>query len=146
MVPLRSVPEVRRGPVLRWGIAVSGWLAWAAVVALPDGAPLRVLVTTVFLLLCPGLAAARWARPATSRRAGRAVALETAVLTVVISISLAVIAVVAFYLSGTFTTTRVLAALAVVTSGLALVPRPRGPHAWPPRAAPHGAQPTRERR
>jgi FtsH-binding integral membrane protein len=141
MAPLRSVPEVRWA--LRCGLAVSGWLAWAAVDSLPDGAAVRVLVTTVFLLLCPGLAAARWARPTGSRRA---VALATAVLAVAISVSLSVLVVVAFYLSGAFTTTRVLIALAVVTTGLALFPRPGEPHARAPRAAPDDAPPTWKRR
>ena len=35
MIPPRSVPDVRWGLSLRWGLAVSGWLAWAAFAALP---------------------------------------------------------------------------------------------------------------
>ncbi len=147
MAPLRSVPEIRWGLPLRSGLAVSGWLAWAAFLVLPDGAPLRVLVMTVFLLLCPGMAAARWAaRPAPARGAVSAVALETAVLTVVLSISLSVLAVVAFYLSGAFTTARVLIALAVVTSGLALFPRPGGLHRREAHAAPDDTRLMKKRR
>lgn len=145
MIPPRSVPDVRWELSLRWGLAVSGWLAWAAFAALPDGAALRVLVVTTFLLLCPGLAAARWVRSPASRWASSAVVLETAVLAVVISLCLSVLTAVAFYLSGAFTTTRVLVVLAAVTSALALSRRPHGPHPRPPRDSPHDIQPAQER-
>ncbi|GAA2629671.1 hypothetical protein [Streptomyces vastus] len=133
--------QIRWALPLRWGLALSGWLA-VAVTLLPDAGALRVVVTTVFMLVCPGLAAARWAWPAASRGAGWTVALEAAALAVVLSMSLSLIAVEPFYLSGTFTTTRVLIALAVVTSGLALFPRTGEARPWRPRAAPDGGLPT----
>nr|WSY50039.1 hypothetical protein OG999_07715 [Streptomyces sp. NBC_00886] len=127
---------------LRWGLALSGWAALAAVTFLPDAAVLRVLVTTAFLLVCPGLAAARWARPASARATSRTVVLETAVLTVVVGMSLSVLVVEALYLSGTFTVTRALLALAVVTSLLALLPQPGGPPGRVRRVAPDDGPPT----
>ncbi|WP_367319374.1 hypothetical protein [Streptomyces sp. HUAS ZL42] len=115
---------------LRWGLALSGWLALAAT-ALPAAGVLRVLVTTVFLLVCPGLAAVRWAWPAPARAAGRVALLEAAVLTFVLSLSLAVVIAEALFLSGVFTVARALLALAVVTSTLALLPRPGAPRRSP---------------
>jgi len=108
---------------LRWGIAASGWLALAAT-ALPAGNALRVVVTAAFLIVCPGLAAV-WPRRSAARRGpGWATVLEPAVLSVVLSLSLAVLVAEAFFLSRTFTFTRALLALAVLTSVLALMPGP----------------------
>ncbi|WP_327319398.1 hypothetical protein [Streptomyces sp. NBC_01235] len=136
MTLLRTGLAPRWGLPLRCGLAVSGWLAVAAETELSAGSALRALVTAVFLLVCPGLAAARWARSAEEREIGWTAILETAVLAVVVSLALSVLAVVPFYLNGAFTTLRVLMALAVVTSSLALLPLPgrAGPRAL--RAAP----------
>jgi hypothetical protein len=123
MILHRTAPSLRWTLPLRCGLAASGWLAVAAS-ELPAGNVLRVLVSTLFLLLCPGLAAARWARPSTERESGWTSLLETAVLTVVVSLALEVLVVVPFYMNGAFTTVRVLATLAVVTAGLALLPLP----------------------
>ena len=109
---------------LRWGLAASGWLALAATVA-PAGTPLRVAVTAVFLLVCPGLAAVVPVHPA-ARRGGRVALLEVAVLSVVLSLSLSALVAEAFFLTGTFTARRALLALAVLTSVLALMPRRGG--------------------
>ncbi|MXM64518.1 hypothetical protein GR925_13945 [Streptomyces sp. HUCO-GS316] len=107
---------------LRWVLVLSGWAALAAATFLPDAGVLRVLVTTAFLLVCPGLAASRWARSAPAYARDRTAVLETGLLAVVISLSLAVIVAETLYLSDAFTVTRALLALAVVTSVLALVP------------------------
>ncbi|MGW1490327.1 hypothetical protein [Streptomyces sp. NPDC002402] len=119
---------------LRWVLAVSGWLALAATVP-PAGTPLRVVVTAVFLLVCPGLAAVGPVRPAARRGAGRVEVLEVAVLSVVLSLSLSVLVAEAFFLSGTFTARRALLALAVLTSVLALMPRSGGKRSSSGRAA-----------
>ncbi|MEU3337051.1 hypothetical protein [Streptomyces sp. NPDC006668] len=125
MTLLRTGPSPRWALRLRCGLAVSGWLAVAAS-GLPAGSVLRVLVVTPFLLVCPGLAASRWARPPVGRETGRAPLLELAVLVVVVSLALAVLVVVPLYLNGVFTTLRALATLAFITSALALLPLPRG--------------------
>ncbi|MGW1749023.1 hypothetical protein ACWCRD_26100 [Streptomyces sp. NPDC002092] len=112
--------------LLRWGLASSGWVALAAVVLLPEAAVLRVILATAFLLLCPGLTALRWSPPASARATDPAIFLETAVLAPVVSMSLSVLVAEVLFLSGVFTITRALLALAVLTSLLALLPRPRG--------------------
>ncbi|MEV5437070.1 NAD(P)-binding domain-containing protein [Streptomyces sp. NPDC052682] len=113
---------------------MSGWLALTVMATLPDAAFLRVLITVAFLVLCPGLAAMRWVRPALWGDQGRPAVLETALLALVLSSCLTVLAVEPFYLSGSFTPTRALIALTAVTSALALLPkpasaRPQAPHA-----------------
>ncbi|MEU1275162.1 hypothetical protein [Streptomyces sp. NPDC005799] len=125
MTLLRTGASARWALPLRCALAVSGWLAVAAS-GLPAGSVLRVLVATLFLLVCPGLAASRWARPPVERETGWTPVLETAVLAVVVSVALAVLVVVPLYLNGVFTTLRALATLAFVTSALALPPVPRG--------------------
>ena len=124
MSTLRWALPPRREATLRWALALSGWVAVAAVATLPDAAILRVLVVTLFLVVCPGLAAARWAQPSPFRQAGRALVLETAVLAVVLSTALGVLVVVPFYLGEAYTTIRALTTLAALTSALALLPRP----------------------
>lgn len=120
---------------LRWGLAASGWVALAAVALLPEAAVLRVILTTAFLLVCPGLAALLRCPPA-SRATDPAIFLETAVLALVVSMSLSVLVAEVLFLSGVFTITRALLALAVLTSLLALLPRPRGTRGPTRRAAP----------
>ncbi|MFD5514514.1 hypothetical protein [Streptomyces sp. NPDC127066] len=107
----------------RWGLALSGWVALAVVTFLPDALVLRATVTTAFLLVCPGLAASRWARSGGRRPTDRTAVLETGVLALVLSLSLAVLVVEPLFLGGAFTVTRALLALAAVTSVLALLPR-----------------------
>ncbi|MET9898922.1 hypothetical protein [Streptomyces sp. NPDC006446] len=121
---------------LRWGLALSGWAALVVVTFLPDALALRIAVTTAFLLVCPGLAASRWARSGTVRATDRTAVLETVVLTVTVSVSMAVLVVVPLFLSGTFTVTRALLALAAATSVLALAPRPGGHRRGAPGAGP----------
>ncbi|MFF7639452.1 hypothetical protein [Streptomyces canus] len=125
---------------VRWGLALSGWAALAAVAFLPEAYVPRVIVTAAFLLACPGLAAVRWARPAWAGQ--RAVIVETAVLALVVSMSLSVLVAEALFLSGTFSVRRTLLALAVPTSVLALLPQRRGSRDRTRRAAPDQAPAT----
>ncbi|WP_308311364.1 NAD(P)-binding domain-containing protein [Streptomyces sp. D2-8] len=127
-----SLPPRWRWP-LRIALALSGWLALAATLALPGAGVWRTLVVCVFLLLCPGFAATRWARPTPWHERGWPFVVETAFLAVLLSLCLAVLAVEPFYLSETFTTTRVISTLAAMTSLLALLPTPgsRRPGARP---------------
>ncbi|WP_329298360.1 hypothetical protein OG410_07245 [Streptomyces sp. NBC_00659] len=127
---------------LRWGLALSGWVALAVVTFLPDALVLRATVTTAFLLVCPGLAASRWARPGVRRLTDRTAVLETGVLALVLSLSMAVLVVEPLFLGGAFTVTRALLALAAVTSVLALPPRPGGARRQTPRSAPDPGPPT----
>ncbi|MER5378822.1 hypothetical protein ABT040_00900 [Streptomyces sp. NPDC002688] len=121
---------------VRWGLALSGWVALAVVTFLPDALVLRATVTTAFLLVCPGLAASRWARSGAVRATDRTALLETGVLTVTVSVSMAALVVEPLFLTGTFTVTRALLALAAATSVLALPPRPGGRRRRAPRAVP----------
>ncbi|MET9849466.1 hypothetical protein [Streptomyces ossamyceticus] len=138
---------------LRWCLALSGWAALAAVTLLPEGNIPRAVVTTAFLLVCPGLAAARWARSAPLRATDRTAVGERALLALVLSLSLAVLAVEPMFLGGTFTTVRAMLALAAVTSLLALLPGPGGGRrrstpatpATPPEDAPEPAAERPER-
>ncbi|MFC9703421.1 hypothetical protein ACFTWD_22305 [Streptomyces sp. NPDC056943] len=106
--------------VARLGLAASGWLALLATM-LPEASPVRVAVVTAFLLVCPGLAAFLALAP---RRAPRgrppAEALEAALLSLVLGLSLATLVTVALFFGGVFTATRCLLVLAVLTSVLTL--------------------------
>ena len=108
------------GPTL----AVSGWIALAAT-ALPAADPLRVLLLTVFLVLCPGGAAVRLVG---LRRERAPVRPAAAVLTVALSLSLDTVVAEGFYLSRSYTTVGALATLAALTTLMALLryrwPRP----------------------
>lgn len=127
---------------LRWGLALSGWAVWAVVTFLPDAVALRTVLVTAFLLVCPGLAASRWARPGAVRGTDRTAVLETGVLSVTVGVSMAVLVVEALFLGGAFTVTRALLALAVATCVLALLPRRGVSRRGTPRAAPEaGARP-----
>ncbi|MFF3885508.1 hypothetical protein [Streptomyces sp. NPDC001914] len=121
---------------LRWGLALSGWVTLMVVTLLPDALVLRGVVATAFLLVCPGLAASRWARPGAARVRDRTVLLETGVLTPTLSVSIAVLVVEPLFLLDAFGVTRALLALAAVTSVLALLPRHDGRLRRAPRAAP----------
>jgi hypothetical protein len=108
----------------RLALALSGWVA-VAVTALPPTAFPRMLVVTVFLFVCPGLAGVRWARPpGRVRDPYRVAALESWVLVLVLSLTLWVLVAEALLLAGVFTLVRALLVLATLTCALALVPRP----------------------
>ncbi|MFE1548696.1 hypothetical protein [Streptomyces sp. NPDC058718] len=110
----------------RLGLAASGWLALLAT-ALPAASPARVAAVTVFLLVCPGLAAVLALRPtAPGRGMPRYAALEAPLLALTLGLALATLVAVGLFLGGAFTTTRALVALAAVTSVLALLPRRHG--------------------
>ncbi|MET8858701.1 hypothetical protein [Streptomyces sp. NPDC004579] len=127
---------------LRWGLALSGWVTLAVVTLLPDALVLRGVVTTAFLLVCPGLAASRWARPGAVRARDRTALLETGVLALTLSVSMAVLVVEPLFLRDAFTVTRALLALAAVTSALTLLPRGGGRRRREPRAAGDSAERT----
>ena len=107
----------------RIALALSGWIALAAT-RLPAGSPARVTIAALFLLTCPGLALVRI--PAAVRaRCGRPLEpLETAVLTVALSLAAGALVSEAFYLTDSFTLARAGAALALLTSLAALCPTP----------------------
>lgn len=105
----------------RLGLALSGWVAFAAT-RLPDGSPPRVIIAFAFLLLCPGAAAVRLGDAILRRSGLRIDRLEAFVLTIGLSLALGAIVAEAFFLTGTYTTTRALGALAVFTSFGALCP------------------------
>ncbi|MEX0170441.1 hypothetical protein [Streptomyces sp. LMG1-1-1.1] len=109
----------------RLGLAASGWLALLATL-LPEASPLRVATVTVFLLVCPGLAAVLALRPAAARGMPRYAVLEAALLSLVLGLAMATLAAVGLFLGGVFTATRGLLVLAVLTSVLALLPRRHG--------------------
>ncbi|MFJ5832427.1 hypothetical protein [Streptomyces sp. NPDC093089] len=109
----------------RLGLAASGWLALLATL-LPEAAPLRVATVTVFLLVCPGLAAVLALRPATARGMPRLAVLEAALLSLALGLAMATLVAVVLFLGGVFTATRGLLVLAVLTSVLALLPRRHG--------------------
>lgn len=112
--------------VRRLALAVSGWVAMAFTALQAGGFP-RVFVVSVFLVLCPGLAAVRWARPPGAvRDPGGVAALESCLLAVVLSLTLSLLVAEALFLAHAFTLHRALLILAALTSVLALVPRPGG--------------------
>ena len=106
------------GPAL----ALSGWVALAST-ALPEGSPLRVAAALAFLLVCPGAATVRLARPALARHGHPLSTLEAGSLTLALSVSIATLVAEAYYIDRSFTTGRALGTLAVVTSLIALVPQ-----------------------
>lgn len=131
------------------GLAVSGWVALAAT-ALPAANPLRVLLVTAFLLVCPGAAAVRLAAADRDRRRRGQELLESWVLTVALSLSIGALVAEGFFLSRSFTTVRAIAVLAALTTLMALAaavgrPRPRRSRAAGPGPAP-GSPPERARR
>ena len=115
--PLR---RIRYGPVLAgWLPAGSGWLALASM-QLPAADPLRVLLVTLFLVVCPGAAAVRSAARAPAGRNRLSTLLETGILTVALSLALCALAAEAFFLGHVFSAARVVAALAGLTTLLVL--------------------------
>jgi beta-glucanase (GH16 family) len=103
------------GPVL----TVSGWVALAAT-ALSAADPARVVLVTVFLLVCPGAAAVRLAARASGRRVRPLEALETCVLVLALSLSLDTLVAEAYYLGHGFSDGRLLGTLAALTTLMAL--------------------------
>ncbi|MYS93094.1 MULTISPECIES: hypothetical protein [Streptomyces] len=108
---------------LRWGVALSGWMALAAT-ALPAGTPLRVATTSAFLLVGPGLAATLLVRRKSGVESGHGNGLEFAVLTVALSLALSTLVAEILFLTKASASTRALLILAVLTSVLALTPAP----------------------
>ncbi|MFE0674832.1 hypothetical protein [Streptomyces sp. NPDC058867] len=128
---------------LRGCLALSGWLALAAT-ALPDGSPVRVVITVAFLLVCPGLAALWWATgPGPRRGDGTAALLAPVVIAGAVSVALCALVAEALFVLGVFSPVRALIALAALTSALVLTPRLRlprndtvAPPRWPSRQGP----------
>ncbi|MFJ9604823.1 family 16 glycosylhydrolase [Kitasatospora sp. NPDC101176] len=119
-----------------WALALSGWAA-LAVYALADADPVRVAVAGAFLLLCPGLAAVRSARPALAARGAPMDPLEYWVLAVALSLAVDTVIIVGFYLAGGLISGWALGAVAAATTLLALPQcRPRGRR--PPPDGPDG--------
>jgi hypothetical protein len=110
---------------LRLGLAVSGWTALAATL-LPDGSPPRVIIAFAFLLLCPGAGAIRLGDAVLRRSGLRIDRLEALVLAIALSLAVGALVAEVFFLTGTFTTTRTLGALAAFTSLGALCPVGKG--------------------
>ncbi|QMU77476.1 hypothetical protein GXW83_19015 [Streptacidiphilus sp. PB12-B1b] len=109
------------------GIAGSGWVALAST-ALPAADPLRVLLVTAFTVLGPGAAAVRLAARPPGRRDRPSAALEAAVLTVALSLSLGALVAEGFFLSHGLSVRRALGVLAALTTLLVLLAQfgPRG--------------------
>ncbi|GAA4234853.1 putative membrane protein [Streptosporangium album] len=106
----------------RWPLlllATSGWLT-LLVTQVADTGPLRVTVSVVFLLTCPGAAVLALARPLLGRRDHTGDAMESMALTVAISVSVGIIVSEAFFMSGTFTMRAAVTVLAAITSAAAL--------------------------
>ncbi|WP_326824813.1 hypothetical protein OHA77_30060 [Streptosporangium sp. NBC_01639] len=100
-------------------LAVSGWLTLLVTQGVEAG-PLRITVSVVFLLTCPGAALLALVRPLLDRRDHTGDAMESLALTVALSVSTGIIVSEAFFMSGTFTMRAAVTALAAVTSAAAL--------------------------
>ncbi|MFF5208967.1 hypothetical protein [Streptosporangium sp. NPDC000396] len=100
-------------------LAVSGWLALLATQA-AGGGVLRVAVSLIFLLTCPGAAVLALVHPFLGPRDHTGDAMESMALTLAISVALGIIVSEAFFLSGTFTMPAAMATLAAITSAAAL--------------------------
>lgn len=108
-------------------LLVSGWLALAATL-LPAASFERIVPTVAFLVLAPGAALVgmqrrlgRWKR-GRQTEPGERDRLESTVLAVVLSLSLATLVSEGFFIGHAFTLTRAMAALAGITSVAALFP------------------------
>lgn len=107
-------------------LLAAGWLALAATY-LPAASIERVVPTVAFLALAPGAALVGMQRRLSRKRTTTGQdperdRLESAVLAVVLSLSLATLVSEGFFLGHAFTLPRALATLAAVTSVAALVP------------------------
>ena len=144
-IPLARLPLARL-PLSRVPLAATGWVTLLLVTALPDAAPLRIAVVSVYLLFLPGAALLRPLRPAlgglrpsepgtlsgpgpgpglgtAADGDGRgAVAAQSLLLAVMLSLSALVAAATALMLAGAFSGDRTLVVLAALTSAGALCP------------------------
>jgi len=102
-------------------LAASGWIALAAT-TLPPFSVLRVVVTLLFIAVCPGIAAVRIARPFTPASTDKCERLFNAAVVVSASLALTTTASESLLLAGVFTMPRGVMALAAVTTLLAVVP------------------------
>jgi hypothetical protein len=102
-------------------LAASGWIALAST-TLPALAPLRVLATLAFILLCPGTAILRITAATAPGRTDGYEPLLRATLAVAASLSVATLVSEVFLLTGGFTMQRCVMALAALTTALALAP------------------------
>ncbi|HEU5425336.1 MAG TPA: hypothetical protein VFU74_00595 [Actinocrinis sp.] len=102
-------------------LAASGWLALAST-TLPALSVLRVLLSLVFVLFCPGTAILKIAAATTPALTAGYEPLLRAALAIAASLSVATLASEAFFLTGSFTMQRCVTALAALTTMLALAP------------------------
>ncbi|MFI6296400.1 hypothetical protein ACIBEJ_32745 [Nonomuraea sp. NPDC050790] len=101
-------------------LGLSGWVA-VLVGHLAAGSAVRVVVTIVFLVLCPGAAVLGLVRPLLGRRDHTGDAMESAALAFAISVGLGMLVSEAYFLTGTFTMDRALITLAAATSAVSLL-------------------------
>ncbi|MFC4060507.1 hypothetical protein ACFOWE_19560 [Planomonospora corallina] len=107
----------------RWPLlllATSGWLTLLVATQATGAAPLRVTVTVVYLLTCPGAAVLAFFRPLLSPRDHTGDAMESLALTLALSVALGILVSEVFFMTGTFTVYRALTVLATITSLAAL--------------------------
>lgn len=107
----------------RWPLlllAASGWLTlWVTTEAAPGG-PLRVIVSVLFLLVCPGASIMALVRPLLGRRDHSGDAMETVALTLAISIGLGMLVSELYFMTGTFEMESTLSVLAGITTTASL--------------------------
>ncbi|MFI6387369.1 hypothetical protein [Nonomuraea sp. NPDC050540] len=113
-------------------LGLSGWLA-VLVGHLAAGSAVRVVVTILFLVLCPGAAVLGLVRPLLGRRDHTGDAMESGALAFAISVGLGMLVSEAYFLTSTFTMDRALITLAAITSAASLAAlittsRTRAPH------------------
>ncbi|MFD9940599.1 hypothetical protein ACFWYW_16485 [Nonomuraea sp. NPDC059023] len=100
-------------------LGLSGWVA-VLVGHLAAGSAVRVVVTILFLVLCPGAAVLGLVRPLLGRRDHTGDAMESGALAFAISVGLGMLVSEAYFLTSTFTMDRALITLAAITSAAAL--------------------------
>ncbi|MEV4889535.1 hypothetical protein AB0K48_09110 [Nonomuraea sp. NPDC055795] len=100
-------------------LGLSGWLA-VLVGHLAAGSAVRVVVTILFLVLCPGAAVLGLVRPLLGRRDHTGDAMESGALAFAISVGLGMLVSEAYFLTSTFTMDRALITLAAITSAASL--------------------------
>lgn len=100
-------------------LGLSGWLA-VLVGHLAAGSAVRVVVTILFLVLCPGAAVLGLVRPLLGRRDHTGDAMESGALAFAISVGLGMLVSEAYFLTSTFTMDRALITLAAITTAAAL--------------------------
>ncbi|GJF27362.1 hypothetical protein KNE206_00620 [Kitasatospora sp. NE20-6] len=132
--------RVPPGAAARLLPVVAGWTAALAVVTRWPGDPLRAAVAGAFLLAGLGTAVLQAARPL-GDRPGPADRLLTAALAPVAGAAVVALAAVALFSAHAFTAVRLTTGLALLTTLLALLPRPRPPRQEPARPDPPGGGP-----